>query len=90
MIAGIVPRSSAGIYVGRFISGFASAIPSTVVAGSIQDMFEDELRVWLILTWNSLTVLGLAFGPIYGSFITSSLGWKVTCPCCFQSELTGQ
>ncbi|KAH6717509.1 MFS multidrug transporter [Leptodontidium sp. MPI-SDFR-AT-0119] len=47
IFVGFVP----GIYgavVGRFISGFVSAVPSIVVSGSLEDMFNMNNRVWLM------------------------------------------
>ncbi|KAF2435302.1 putative polyamine transporter [Tothia fuscella] len=75
LITGVVPHV-AGVYVGRVIAGFASAIPSVVLAGSIEDMYRPRVRVWLILLWNSFTTLGLCMGPIYGSYISHAIGWR--------------
>ncbi|KAI4750660.1 MFS general substrate transporter [Aureobasidium sp. EXF-3400] len=75
LIVGVVPHV-AGVFIGRFFSGFASAVPSVVLAGSIEDLFGDESRLWWILVWNSFTTLGLTVGPIYGSFIAASIGWR--------------
>ncbi|KAF2827267.1 putative polyamine transporter [Ophiobolus disseminans] len=75
LITGVVP-SVAGVFVGRFISGFASSVPSVVLAGSIQDLYAGTHRVWMIMVWNSLTTLGLVVGPIYGSYIAHVLGWR--------------
>jgi MFS family permease len=74
LIAGVVP-SIAGVFVGRFISGFASSVPSVVIAGSIQDMYASTHRIWMILVWNSSTTLALIVGPIYGSYIAHAIGW---------------
>jgi MFS family permease len=76
LIIGLV-RSVAGAVVGRLVSGFASAIPSVVIAGSIEDLYDNRERVWLIFLWNSFTTLGLVLGPIYGSYIHKSIGWFV-------------
>lgn len=74
LIVGVVP-SVAGVFVGRLFSGFASSVPSVVLAGSIEDIFASKTRVWLILLWNSSTTLGLTIGPIYGSYIGEAVGW---------------
>ncbi|KAM5444755.1 hypothetical protein MferCBS31731_000210 [Microsporum ferrugineum] len=47
VIVGVVPSIS-GAIVGRFFTGFLSAIPTIVVAGSIEDMFNSKDRIWLI------------------------------------------
>jgi len=69
----VVPHI-AGVFLGRFFSGFASAVSSVVLAGSIEDLFGGERRLWLILVWNRSTTLGLTVGPIYGSYIAASIG----------------
>jgi MFS family permease len=74
LIAGVVP-SIAGVFVGRFICGFASAVPSVVIAGSVQDMYSPDHRIWMILVWNSSATLGLTVGPVYGSYIGHAIGW---------------
>jgi MFS family permease len=74
VVAGVAP-SIAGVFAGRFISGFASSVPSVVIAGSIQDMYASTHRIWMILVWNSSTTLGLIAGPIYGSYIARAIGW---------------
>ncbi|KAK4907420.1 hypothetical protein LTR49_023566 [Elasticomyces elasticus] len=64
------------VYIGRFVTGFASAVPSVVLAGSVEDLFNSRSRVWLVLLWNSLATAGLIFGPIFGVYISSCLGWR--------------
>lgn len=71
-----VPHA-AGPFVGRFICGFASGIPSIVFAGSIEDMYPSKQRVWLLTFWSSVSTLGVCIGPIYGSYIEDVLGWYV-------------
>ena len=74
LIAGVVP-SIAGVFVGRFVAGFASAVPSVVIAGSVEDMFNSRRRVWLVLAWNSFSTAALVIGPIYGTYIGMNCGW---------------
>jgi MFS family permease len=74
LITGVVP-SVAGVFVGRFVSGFASSVPSVVIAGSIQDMYASTHRVWMIWVWNSSTTLALILGPIYGAYMAHAIGW---------------
>jgi MFS family permease len=74
LLTGVVP-SVAGVFIGRFISGFASAVPSVVIAGSITDMYAAKNRMWMVLLWNSSSTLGLILGPIYGSYIATVIGW---------------
>ncbi|KAF9887766.1 hypothetical protein FE257_009572 [Aspergillus nanangensis] len=68
--------SLAGVIVGRFLSGLVSAIPTTVVVGSIEDMFNSKDRVWVICVWAIVANLGLVAGPIMSTFITADLGWR--------------
>ncbi|KAL8721857.1 MAG: hypothetical protein Q9225_001534 [Loekoesia sp. 1 TL-2023] len=65
------------IYIGRFLSGTLSAVPVVVAAGSIQDIWESNDRIWVIFAWEAMGLIGLAVGPIMATYVTtSSLGWK--------------
>ncbi|KAJ5290147.1 uncharacterized protein N7443_010400 [Penicillium atrosanguineum] len=75
VIAGVVPHI-AGVAVGRFFSGLLSAIPTIIVAGSIEDMFNSKDRVWLVFIWALASNIGLTLGPIMSTYITVELGWK--------------
>lgn len=74
-VTGIVPHASA-VWIGRFVTGFASAVPAVVTAGSIQDMFDGKQRVWLVVVWNAGSTAGLCLGPVYGAYIASALSWR--------------
>jgi MFS family permease len=74
LLVGVVP-SPAGVFIGRFISGYASAVPAIVLAGSIEDLYSTWPRLWLLWLWNCSTILGLGIGPMYGSYIVSAIGW---------------
>jgi MFS family permease len=76
IIIAIVP-SVTGVVVGRFLSGFLSAIPTNVVAGSIEDMFNAKDRIWFLSLWMMLAPWGLALGPIYSTYIIYALNWYV-------------
>lgn len=69
--------SVAGAFVGRFIAGFMSAVPSIIVSGSIEDIFNMQQRVGMMFVWACATS-GLLLGPIYGTYISHSLGWCVS------------
>ncbi|KAL2795561.1 major facilitator superfamily domain-containing protein [Aspergillus keveii] len=75
LIVGVVPHISA-VFIGRFFSGLASAVPSVVVSGTVEDQFNTERRVWIVLLWNAAATAGLAFGPVYASCITSVASWR--------------
>ena len=74
VIIAAVP-SVKGVVFGRLLSGFLSAIPSTIVVGSVEDMFNSRDRVWMIWIWALVANLGLVVGPIMGTFITAELHW---------------
>jgi len=74
VIVGISPSVTA-VAISRLISGFLSAIPTIVVAGSIEDMFNSKDRVWLIFLWAMVANIGLCMGPIMSTYITAHLGW---------------
>lgn len=67
----------AGVCVGRFICGIMSAVPSVVVEGSIEDLFNMKSRVWIVFLWACATTAGLVLGPIYGAYISTYCGWYV-------------
>ncbi|CZT44964.1 related to multidrug resistant protein [Rhynchosporium secalis] len=75
VIIGTVNDISA-VLVGRLFSALLSAIPTIVVAGSVEDMYDSEKRVWMIFAWGVAANIGLVFGPIYSAFITAALGWQ--------------
>ncbi|KAM5444504.1 hypothetical protein MaudCBS49596_007951 [Microsporum audouinii] len=75
VIVGVVPSIS-GAIVGRFFSGFLSAIPTIVVAGSIEDMFNSKDRIWLIFMWVMVANMGLTLGPIMSIYIIARLDWR--------------
>jgi len=75
LLTGVV-HSPAAVYVGRFVAGLASAVPSVVIAGSVEDMFNTKRRVWIIVLWNAGTTVGLCFGPIYAAYISEAAGWR--------------
>ena len=74
IIATTVP-SLAVIAIARFIAGVVSAVPSIVVAGSIEDIYNVHARVWLIFLWANVGLGALAIGPIYSTWISYTLGW---------------
>ncbi|QIW96717.1 hypothetical protein AMS68_002235 [Peltaster fructicola] len=75
VIAAVV-HSLPAIVIARFLSGLASAIPTIVVAGSIEDVFNTKARVWMIFVWATVGNVAVCVGPIYGSFVTQNLGWQ--------------
>ncbi|KAK6822005.1 MFS multidrug transporter [Apiospora arundinis] len=66
----------AAIWIGRFIGGFASAVPAVVTAGSVEDIFNTRTRIWIVVLWNGGSTAGLCFGPVYAAYIQAACGWK--------------
>ncbi|KAL8371126.1 hypothetical protein RB595_001125 [Gaeumannomyces hyphopodioides] len=64
------------VHVGRFVTGLASAAPSVVVAGSVEDMFNARRRVWVVVLWNAGTTAGLCLGPVYAAHVSAAAGWR--------------
>ena len=52
-------------------------MPTIVVAGSIEDMYNIQARVWMIFSWALVGLLALVIGPIYSTYITYVLSWWV-------------
>ncbi|KXH69125.1 major facilitator superfamily transporter [Colletotrichum salicis] len=75
LLIGLV-HAPAAVYAGRFAAGLASAVPSVVIAGSVEDMFNMKRRVWIIVLWNAGTTVGLCFGPVYAAYISEAVGWR--------------
>lgn len=75
LLIGLIP-SPAAVWTGRFVTGFASAVPSVVIAGSIEDLFNTKRRVWVVVLWNVGTTAGLCFGPIYAAYVARALSWR--------------
>ncbi len=75
------------IFICRFITGLLSAIPGTVLAGSIEDMFDTGPRTLVVYAWNTGANLGLCLGPIMGAYVTAELNWSVqTIPLWFDTK----
>lgn len=72
----IIPFSTPTVFIGRFITGVASAVPSVVIAGSVEDLFNTRERVWIVVLWNAATTMALCIGPIYAAYITAFSCWR--------------
>ncbi|KAL9025247.1 MAG: hypothetical protein Q9196_005898 [Gyalolechia fulgens] len=64
------------VTIARFLTGIFSAIPTVVVAGSIEDMFNLKARVWMIFSWVLIGNVAVCVGPIYSAYVTVNLGWR--------------
>jgi len=65
------------VIIARFFTGILSAIPTIVVAGSIEDVFNMKARVWMIFTWAVIGNIAVCVGPIFSTYVTANIGWSV-------------
>ncbi|KAI3291509.1 hypothetical protein DTO002I6_5762 [Penicillium roqueforti] len=75
MIIGLV-RSMPVIIIMRIVAGLLSAIPYTIIGGSIEDMFNSHARIWTMYYWTIASNIGLILGPIMSSYIIAGLDWR--------------
>ncbi|PYH87803.1 MFS general substrate transporter [Aspergillus ellipticus CBS 707.79] len=75
LVIAAVP-SIGGLVVGRFITGFLSAIPTVVITGSIEDMFNSQDRILVMLIYVAMACMGVSAGPIISSYISVRYGWR--------------
>lgn len=78
-IIGAVSHPAAAA-IGRIVTGFLSAAPSVVIAGSIEDMFDTRERIWLTLPYMAVADFGIATGPVMSTYITAAWGWYEALP----------
>lgn len=69
----------------RALAGLLSAVPGTIVGGTIEDMFNSQARIWVIFWWTIASNIGLIIGPIMSSHIIAFLNWYAE-PVRFQPE----
>lgn len=66
----------AAVIIGRLVTGVLSSVPTVIIAGSIEDLFGTEDRIWMVFLWAVVANLGLVLGPIMSTYVTYSLGWS--------------
>ncbi|OKP13885.1 hypothetical protein PENSUB_460 [Penicillium subrubescens] len=69
-------QSLTGAVIMRSLAGLLSAVPSTIVGGSIEDMFNSQARIWVVFFWTVASNIGLIVGPIMSSHIIELLNWR--------------
>lgn len=69
--------SLVAVAIGRFVTGLISSVPTSVAAGSIEDLFPSEERVWVLFAWILCANIGLVLGPVFGTYVSFSIGWSV-------------
>jgi MFS family permease len=75
-VIGFVHSLPAAIVM-RIIAGLVSAVPGTIVGGSIEDIFNAQARIWVVFFWTVASNIGLIIGPIMSSHIIEALNWYV-------------
>ncbi|KAF7719750.1 MFS-type transporter [Penicillium ucsense] len=75
LVIGLVHSLTAAIVM-RFVAGLLSAVPGTILGGSIEDMFNSKARIWVIFFWTVASNIGLIIGPITSSYIIELLDWR--------------
>lgn len=76
VVIGFVHSLPAAIIM-RALAGLLSAVPGTIVGGSIEDIFNAQARIWVIFFWTVASNIGLIIGPIMSSHIIEALNWYV-------------
>ncbi|KAK2022510.1 fluconazole resistance protein 1 [Colletotrichum zoysiae] len=71
-----VSASITGVVVGRFATGFLSSIPTVVITGSIEDLWDARDRVWWVFWWVLVGNMGLLTGPMISDGILGHSHWK--------------
>lgn len=75
MIAAV--PSMGAMVAGRALTGLVSAVPTVIVTGSIEDMFNARDRIWLVFAYMVVANFAVASGPVMSGYITAQLGWLV-------------
>lgn len=76
VVIGVV-RSLPAAIVMRVLAGLLSAVPGTIVGGSIEDIFNAQARIWVVYFWTIASNIGLVIGPIMSNHIIEALNWYV-------------
>ncbi|KAJ5749211.1 uncharacterized protein N7511_010907 [Penicillium nucicola] len=64
------------IIIMRIVAGSLSAIPYTIIGGTIEDVFNSHARIWAMFYWTIASNIGLIMGPIMSSYIIAGLNWR--------------
>ncbi|USW48133.1 Putative major facilitator superfamily, MFS transporter superfamily [Septoria linicola] len=65
------------IFVLRFLQGFFGAAPSSILAGTLADIWTPRQRGFAMPTVGSFLTIGPILGPLVGSvLVQSTLGWR--------------
>jgi hypothetical protein len=69
-------RTVPGVVLGRFVTGLVSAVPSVVITGSIEDLWDIRARVWIFFFGATVCNMALVLGPIISPYIIAAYGWQ--------------
>ncbi|KAJ5103500.1 hypothetical protein N7532_004029 [Penicillium argentinense] len=75
VVIGVVHSLPAAIVM-RVLAGLLSAVPGTIIGGSIEDIFNSQARIWVVYFWTIASNIGLIIGPIMSSHIIEALNWR--------------
>lgn len=64
------------LIVFRFLTGLCGAGPLTLGPATVSDLFKQEERGRVMAIWTLPVLLGPSVGPVAGSYISASLGWR--------------
>jgi MFS transporter, DHA1 family, multidrug resistance protein len=62
----------------RWLTGFCGSPCLATGGGTIADIYDPAMVVYLICIWSSAGVCGPVFGPIIGGFLVPAKGWRWT------------
>ncbi|KAH8913460.1 MFS general substrate transporter, partial [Atractiella rhizophila] len=69
-------RSIAAICVVRFLSGAAASTGSTMVGGTVADMFESSQRGVPMSIFSICTFAGTGLGAVWFGYVEQDIGWR--------------
>ncbi|KAJ5591497.1 uncharacterized protein N7459_001866 [Penicillium hispanicum] len=78
MLGAGLSRNIASLTICRFLAGLFAAPGISVAAASISDFTLPEKRVIPLSLYYSIPFTGSAIGPLIGSFVVESKGWRWT------------
>ncbi|KAJ5225329.1 hypothetical protein N7468_006554 [Penicillium chermesinum] len=67
--------SPAAAVVGRYLTGVLSSIPTVIIVGSMEDIFNAKARIWTMLPYIGVAQIGVSLGPVMSAYITQAFGW---------------
>ncbi|KAL4959355.1 major facilitator superfamily domain-containing protein [Aspergillus stella-maris] len=75
VVIAAVPSLGAMV-AGRALTGLVSSVPTVIITGSIEDMFNARDRIWLVFAYMVVANFAVNMGPVMSGYITAALGWR--------------